>query len=53
MTPGELLPQVYKELRRLAAAKLATEKPGQRFVGSAEALKGAVVPLGHRQERIP
>ena len=28
MTPGELLPQVYEELRKLAAAKLAGEKPG-------------------------
>ena len=28
MTPEELLPQVYGELRRLAAAKLAGEKPG-------------------------
>ena len=28
MTPGELLPQVYDELRKLAAAKLASEKPG-------------------------
>ena len=29
MAPDELLPQVYEELRRLAAAKLASEKPGQ------------------------
>lgn len=28
MTPDELLPQVYAELRKLAAAKLAAEKPG-------------------------
>ena len=28
MTPGELLPLVYDELRKLAAAKLAGEKPG-------------------------
>ena len=28
MTPGELLPQVYHELRKLAAAKLAGENPG-------------------------
>lgn len=26
---GELLPLVYEELRRLAATKLAHEKPGQ------------------------
>ncbi|MBI3409852.1 MAG: RNA polymerase subunit sigma [Planctomycetes bacterium] len=28
MTPDELLPQVYDELRKLAAAKLAGERPG-------------------------
>jgi hypothetical protein len=28
---GQLLPLVYDELRRLAAAKLAQEKPGRRF----------------------
>jgi RNA polymerase sigma factor (TIGR02999 family) len=28
MNPAEFLPQVYAELRRLAAAKLATERPG-------------------------
>ncbi len=28
MTPKDLLPLVYHELRKLAAAKLATEKPG-------------------------
>ncbi len=29
MKPDDLLPQVYEELRRLATAKLAKEKPGQ------------------------
>lgn len=29
MRPDELLPVVYQELRRLAAAKLANEQPGQ------------------------
>jgi RNA polymerase sigma factor (TIGR02999 family) len=29
MTPGELLPQVYEELRKRAAAKLSSEQPGQ------------------------
>lgn len=29
LTPEELLPLVYQELRRLAAAKLANEPPGQ------------------------
>jgi RNA polymerase sigma factor (TIGR02999 family) len=35
MTPGELLPQVYEELRKLAAAKLAGEKPGQTLDATA------------------
>ena len=35
MTPGELLPQVYDELRKLAAAKLACEKPGQTLDATA------------------
>jgi RNA polymerase sigma factor (TIGR02999 family) len=29
MKPDDLLPEVYEELRGLAAAKLASEKPGQ------------------------
>jgi len=29
MTPDELVPQVYTELRKLASAKLKTEQPGQ------------------------
>lgn len=29
MKPDDFLPQVYEELRRLAAARMATEKPGQ------------------------
>jgi hypothetical protein len=32
---GELLPLVYDELRRLAAAKLADENPGQTLQGTA------------------
>ena len=35
MTPSELLPQVYEELRKLAAAKLASEKPGQTLDATA------------------
>ena len=35
MTPDELLPLVYGELRKLAAAKLATEKPGQTLQATA------------------
>ncbi|MCX7701693.1 MAG: ECF-type sigma factor [Gemmataceae bacterium] len=35
MTPAELLPLVYDELRKLAAAKLAAEQPGQTLDASA------------------
>ena len=35
MTPDQLLPQVYDELRRLAAAKLALENPGQTLNATA------------------
>jgi RNA polymerase sigma factor (TIGR02999 family) len=35
MTPAELLPLVYGELRKLAAAKLAGEKPGQTLDATA------------------
>src|SRR5271155_5880957 len=35
MNPAELLPQVYGELRKLAAAKLASEKPGQTLDATA------------------
>jgi len=35
MTPDQLLPQVYDELRKLAAAKLATEQPGQTLDATA------------------
>jgi hypothetical protein len=35
MTPEELLPLVYGELRKLAAAKLAAEKPGQTLDATA------------------
>jgi len=35
MTPAELLPQVYDELRMLAAAKLASERPGQTLDATA------------------
>ena len=35
MTPDELLPQIYDELRKLAAAKLASEKPGQTLEATA------------------
>ena len=35
MTPDQLLPQVYDELRQLAAAKLASEQPGQTLDATA------------------
>ena len=35
MTPAELLPLVYDELRKLAAAKLASEQPGQTLDATA------------------
>jgi RNA polymerase sigma factor (TIGR02999 family) len=35
MSPGELLPLVYGELRKLAAAKLAGEKPGHTLDATA------------------
>jgi RNA polymerase sigma factor (TIGR02999 family) len=35
MTPDELLPQVYAELRRLASAKLAGENPGHTLDATA------------------
>ena len=35
MTPAELLPQVYDELRKLAAAKLAGENPGHTLDATA------------------
>ena len=35
MNPAELLPQVYGELRKLAAAKLASEKPGHTLDATA------------------
>jgi RNA polymerase sigma factor (TIGR02999 family) len=35
VTPSELLPLVYDELRKLAAAKLAAEQPGQTLDATA------------------
>ena len=35
MRPHELLPQIYDELRKLAAAKLASENPGQTLNATA------------------
>src|SRR5436190_21917277 len=35
MAAAQLLPLVYEELRRLAASKMATEKPGQTLQATA------------------
>jgi RNA polymerase sigma factor (TIGR02999 family) len=35
MSPAELLPQVYDQLRKLAAARLASEKPGHTLDATA------------------
>ena len=35
MNPAELLPQVYHELRKLAQAKIACEKPGHTLDATA------------------
>src|SRR5262252_5991447 len=54
MAASQLLPLVYDELRRLAAQKLAREKPGQTLDATAlvhEAyLRLVVSPAGHGQE---
>src|SRR3954462_1767986 len=46
---GELLPLVYEELRRLAARKLAHEKPGQTLQATALVHEACVRPVD--QER--
>jgi hypothetical protein len=48
MNSDELLPQVYAELRRLAAAKLAGERQGHTL--DATALVHERRPAGHRMD---
>jgi RNA polymerase sigma factor (TIGR02999 family) len=51
-TAGELLPMVYDELRRLAARRLAQERPGQTLQATAlvnEAYLRLVGPTGDRR----
>ena len=48
MTSPELLPQVYDELRKLAAAKLAAERPGQTLDATA-LVHEAFLKLGGEQ----
>jgi hypothetical protein len=51
---GRLLPLVYDELRRLAAAKLAQEKPGQTLDAAAEPLlKDGYQGMKERDDKIP
>jgi RNA polymerase sigma factor (TIGR02999 family) len=48
---GELLPLVYEELRRLAASRLAREKPGQTLQATALVHEAYVRLLGDDPER--
>jgi RNA polymerase sigma factor (TIGR02999 family) len=52
----ELLPLVYEELRKLAAAKLAQEKPGQTLEATAlvhEAYLRLMIPARESESRAP
>lgn len=46
---GDLLPQVYDELRKLAAARLAHEKPGQTLTATALVHEAYVRLMGARR----
>jgi RNA polymerase sigma factor (TIGR02999 family) len=46
--PDELLPLVYEELRKLAAAKLAVEKPGQTLEATALVHEAYLRLIGER-----
>lgn len=48
---GKLLPLVYEELRKLAAARLATEKPGQTLQATALVHEAYVRLVGDGQPR--
>ena len=48
---GQLLPLVYDELRKLAAARLAHEKPGQTLSATALVHEAYLRLVGGRQER--
>lgn len=48
MNPAELVPQVYDELRKLAAAKLASERPGHTLDATA-LVHEAFLKLGGEQ----
>lgn len=48
---GQLLPLVYDELRKLAAQKLAHEKPGQTLDATAPPRTPGGVSTNHRRPR--
>jgi RNA polymerase sigma factor (TIGR02999 family) len=50
---GQLLPLVYEELRRLAAQKLAREKPGQTLDATALVHEAYLRLVGDRKESCP
>src|SRR2546429_6656147 len=47
----DLLPLVYDELRKLAAQKLAQEKPGQTLQATALVHEAYLRPVGDNEER--
>lgn len=49
--PEELLPLVYEELRRLAAAKLSNEKPGQTLQATALVHEAWLKMAGEQNQR--
>ncbi len=48
---SQLLPLVYEELRRLAAQKLASEKPGQTLQATALVHEAYLRLVGNSEER--
>jgi RNA polymerase sigma factor (TIGR02999 family) len=50
LAPNQLLPVVYDELRRLAARKLAREKPGQTLDATALVYEAYLRLVGQREE---
>jgi RNA polymerase sigma factor (TIGR02999 family) len=51
LAAGQLLPLVYDELRRLAAQRLAQEKPGQTLEATALVHEAYLRLVGQREER--
>jgi hypothetical protein len=49
----KLLPMVYDELRKLAAAKLAQEKPGQTHFGGLKTCRHNAFRTGSRRRDTP